>query len=229
MKRVFAPARECDAAMLKGKPAFTGQPPPATETFDHDFTKSYLRKLTHLSQTGVSIPGVVSPELKAVSPPPKKKGTVKARARKAPPPTKSSNNNNPNKPEFSLDVKLPTRKGGGPAPIGNPTVFDNSGGKNLSSSLKGMAGAYNPLPFNIVPPPPKRRPSHKSPKKSPSKQVSKEEIAAAAAAVAEESETAVAAESATTGAAEDGAATDGAPEGEAATDGAAEGEQGGGD
>ena len=30
MKRVFAPARECDAARLKGKPAFTGQPPPKT-------------------------------------------------------------------------------------------------------------------------------------------------------------------------------------------------------
>lgn len=30
MKRMFAPARDCDAALLKGKPAFTGQPIPET-------------------------------------------------------------------------------------------------------------------------------------------------------------------------------------------------------
>ena len=62
-------------------------------------------------------------------------------------------------------------------------------GGDLSSSLKGMAGAYNPLPFNIVAPP-KRRASYKSPKKSPAKKVSKEEIEVAAAAVAESNDAA---------------------------------------
>ena len=87
---------------------------------------------------------------------------------------------------FASLASPPPPIGGGPAPIGNPEVFI---GGDLSSSLKGMAGAYNPLPFNIVAPP-KRRASYKSPKKSPAKKVSKEEIEVAAAAVAESNDAA---------------------------------------
>jgi len=184
MKRMFAPARDCDAALLKGKPAFTGQPIPETAPFDHDFSKSYMKKLTLLAKTGANIPGIVTPTTHKdpVLLSPTKRATTKKRnvkrARKAPPGGVKTN-----RPDFSLDVNLPTRKGG--APIGNPRVFR---GGNLTSSLKGIAGAYNPLPFNIVAPP-KRRASHKSPKKAPAANVSKEKITAAAAAVETENKT----------------------------------------
>ena len=48
MKRVFAPARECDAARLKGKPAFTGQPPPKTASVSFQPTHT-VAKMVFLS------------------------------------------------------------------------------------------------------------------------------------------------------------------------------------